>query len=95
MAENEKKVPETAEVSEKETKAVKKEAKSKKDKKPSRVIAWFRTTKAELKKISWTPKKTLIKNTIIALGGMAALGVVIALLDFVFNRAIAALSIIF
>ncbi|MBQ1975934.1 MAG: preprotein translocase subunit SecE [Clostridia bacterium] len=95
MAENEKKVPETAEVSEKETKAVKKEAKSKKDKKPSRVIAWFRTTKAELKKISWTPKKTLVKNTIIALGGMAALGVVIALLDFVFNRAIAALSIIF
>ena len=95
MAENEKKVPETAEVSEKETKAVKKEAKSKKDKTPSRVIAWFRTTKAELKKISWTPKKTLIKNTIIALGGMAALGVVIALLDFVFNRAIAALSIIF
>jgi preprotein translocase SecE subunit len=95
MAENEKKVPETAEVSEKETKAVKKEAKSKKDKKPSRVIAWFRTTKAELKKISWTPKKTLIKNTIIALGGTAALGVVIALLDFVFNRAIAALSIIF
>ena len=65
MAENEKKVPETAEVSEKETKAVKKEAKSKKDKKPSRVIAWFRTTKAELKKISWTPKKTLIKNTAI------------------------------
>ena len=60
-----------------------------------RVIAWFRTTKAELKKISWTPKKTLVKNTIIALGGMAALGVVIALLDFVFNRAIAALSIIF
>ena len=95
MAENEKKVPETVEVSEKETKAVKKEAKSKKDKKPSRVIAWFRTTKAELKKISWTPKKTLVKNTIIALGGMAALGVVIALLDFVFNRAIAALSIIF
>ena len=95
MAENEKKVPETAEVSEKETKAVKKEAKSKKDKKPSRVIAWFRTTKAELKKISWTPKKTLIKNTIIALGGMAALGVVIALLYFVFNRAIAALSISF
>ena len=95
MAENEKKVPETAEVADKETKAVKKEAKSKKDKKPSRVIAWFRTTKAELKKISWTPKKTLIKNTIIALGGMAALGVVIALLDFVFNRAIAALSIIF
>ena len=95
MAENEKKVPETAEVSEKETKAVKKETKSKKDKKPSRVIAWFRTTKAELKKISWTPKKTLIKNTIIALSGMVALGAVIALLDVFFNAAIAALEIIF
>lgn len=95
MAENEKKVPETAEVSEKETKAVKKEAKSKKDKKPSRVIAWFRTTKAELKKISWTSKKTLLKNTTIALVGMVALGAVIALLDYVFNTAIGALSLIF
>lgn len=95
MAENEKKVPETAVVSEKETKAVKKDAKSKKDKKPSRVIAWFRTTKAELKKISWTPKKTLIKNTTIALVGMIALGAVIALLDYVFNTAIGALSLIF
>lgn len=95
MAENEKKVPETAEVSEKETKAVKKEAKSKKDKKPSRVIAWFRTTKAELKKISWTSKKTLLKNTTIALVGMIALGAVIALLDYVFNTAIGALSLIF
>ena len=95
MAENEKKVPETAVVSDTETKAVKKDTKSKKDKKPSRVIAWFRTTKAELKKISWTPKKTLIKNTVIALSGMVALGAVIALLDFLFNRAIAALSIIF
>ena len=95
MAENEKKVPETAVVSEKEIKAVKKDAKSKKDKKPSRVIAWFRTTKAELKKISWTPKKTLIKNTTIALVGMIALGAVIALLDYVFNTAIGALSLIF
>ena len=95
MAENEKKVPETAVVSEKETKAVKKDAKSKKDKKPSRVIAWFRTTKAELKKISWTPKKTLIKNTTIALVGMIALGAVIALLNYVFNTAIGALSLIF
>ena len=95
MAENEKKVPETAEVSEKETKAVKKEAKSTKDKKPSRVIAWFRTTKAELKKISWTSKKTLLKNTTIALVGMIALGAVIALLDYVFNTAIGALSLIF
>ena len=95
MAENEKKVSEAAEVSANETKAVKKEAKSKKDKKPSRVIAWFRTTKAEMKKISWTPKKTLIKNTTIALVGMAVLGLGIAILDVIFNRAIAALEIIF
>ena len=64
-------------------------------KKPSRVIAWFRTTKAELKKISWTSKKTLLKNTTIALVGMIALGAVIALLDYVFNTAIGALSLIF
>ena len=95
MAENEKKVPETAEASKEEAKVVKKDAKSKKDKKPSRVIAWFRTTKAELKKISWTPKKTVIKNTVIALSGMVGLGAVIAILDFLFTRAIGALSIIF
>ena len=56
MAENEKKVPETAEVADKETKAVKKDVKTKKEKKPSRIIAWLRTTKAEMKKIAWTPK---------------------------------------
>ena len=51
MAENEKKVPETAEVADKETKAVKKDAKIKKEKKSPRFIAWLRTTKAEMKKI--------------------------------------------
>ena len=95
MAENEKKVPETADVSAKETKAVKKDEKTKKEKKPSRALAWLRTTKAELKKIAWTPKKTLIKNTTISLIGMIVLGAAIALLDYVFNTAIGALSMLF
>ena len=95
MAENEKKVPETAEVADKETKAVKKDAKIKKEKKSPRFIAWLRTTKAELKKIAWTPKKTLIKNTTISLIGMIVLGAAIALLDYVFNTAIGAHSMLF
>ena len=95
MAENEKKVPETAEVADKETKAVKKDVKTKKEKKPSRIIAWLRTTKAEMKKIAWTPKKTVIRNTTFSLVGMIVLGAAIALLDYVFSTAFGALSMIF
>jgi len=103
MAENEKKTQDTEvteAASEKETKvAEKKESKPAKVKsdKPSivsRAAAWFRATRAELKKIVWTPKQAVIRNTLLTLVVMAAFGLVIGLLDYAFSSAIVGLSLI-
>ncbi len=96
MAENEKKVPAEAETKE-VAKAGAKAAKVK-EKKPSlfsKIGAWFRTTKAELKKIAWTPRKTLGKNTLVVLVSMVVLAAVIWLLDVTFLSAIDGLRAIF
>ena len=101
MAENEKKTQDTeVTASEKETKvAAKKESKPAKAKsdKPSivsRASAWLRATRAELKKIVWTPKQTVIRNTLLTLVVMAVFGLVIGLLDYAFSSAIVGLSLI-
>ena len=55
--------------------AVKKE-----DTKPGffkRVGKWFREMKSELKKVIWPTRKTLVKNTLIAVGVMVAAAIVI------------------
>ena len=96
MAENEKKVPAETETKE-VAKAGAKTAKAK-EKKPSlfsRIGSWFRTTKAELKKIAWTPRKTLWKNTALVLVAMVVLAAVIGLLDYVFSSAIVGLGLLF
>ncbi len=95
MAENENKVPETAEAESKEVAKAGAKAAKAKEKKPSllsRIGAWFRTTKAELKKIAWTPRKMLWKNTLLVFAAMIALAIVIGLLDAVFNEAFLGLS---
>ena len=97
MAENEKKTTEVAEVkAEKPAKDTKKEVSKKKDKPSlgSRILAWCRTTKAELKKIVWTPKKTVLKNTAVTLVGAVALSIIIGILDYLFSSAIVGLSLI-
>ena len=101
MAENEKKTQDTeVTASEKETKvAAKKESKPAKAKsdKPSivsRASAWLRATRAELKKIVWTPKQTVIRNTLLTLVVMAVFGLIIGLLDYAFSSAIVGLSLI-
>ena len=99
MAENEKKTQDT-EAAEKVTKvAAKAESKPHKAKsdKPSigtRISTWFRTTRAELKKIVWTPRKTVIRNSILTIVVMAVFGLVIGLLDYAFSSAIVGLSLI-
>ncbi len=93
MADIEKKASEDA--AEKEPK--KEDAKPKKDKKPSlgsRIVAWFRTTKAELKKIVWPPRKTVLRNTALVLVVMVVLAAVLGLLDYVFSSAVVGLSYI-
>ena len=102
MAENEKKTPDEAVTDAApapETKPEKKDAAkpAKKSGKPSvfsRALAWCRTTKAEMKKIVWTPRKTVLRNTILTLVVMAVSGAVIGLLDYVFSSAIVGLSLI-
>jgi len=103
MAENEKKVQEAA-AEEKETKAVTKakedkpaKAKAKSDK-PSvfaRMAAWCRSTKAELKKVVWTPRKAVVRNTGLTLAAVAVFAMGIGLLDYIFSAVINGLSRIF
>ena len=44
---------------------------------------WFKTLKAEFKKISWPDKKTLFKQTVAVIGTTIVLGILIAVFDFV------------
>ncbi len=96
MAENEKKTTENVEAVEAK-KADTKVVKAKKDKPSffSRAAAWFRTTKAELKKIAWTPRKAVLKNTGLVLVAMVLLAAVIGVLDVAFSKGIVGLSSIF
>ena len=42
-----------------------------------RTAKWFREMKSELKKVVWPSKKTIVKNSLIALGVMAVSAVVL------------------
>ncbi len=42
-----------------------------------RIAKWFREMKSELKKVVWPSKKTIVKNSLIALGVMAVSAVVL------------------
>jgi len=91
MAENENKTPETVEAKEEKVAKADKKAVAVKEKKPSvisRAAGWLRTTKAELKKIVWTPRKTVLKNTALVLVAMVVMGAAIGLLDAAFRSAI-------
>jgi len=60
------------------TKAV--TAVKKDDSKPGffkRIGKWFREMRSELKKVVWPSRKTLVKNTLIAVGVMVAAAIVI------------------
>ena len=60
------------------TKAV--TAVKKDDSKPGffkRIGKWFREMRSELKKVIWPSRKTLVKNTLIAVGVMVAAAIVI------------------
>lgn len=66
-----------AENTEKAVKA-EKTAKAEKAKKPS----WFKGLKAEFKKIIWPDKKTLVKQTVAVIACSIALGIIIAVIDW-------------
>ena len=76
--------------SEKEVKNEKPAKKAKKNKKPfgEKVKSFFRVYKSELKKITWTPKETVRKNSIVVLVVVAATAAVLGVLDLVFTKGI-------
>lgn len=88
MADKEIKTAETAE---------KKPAKKKSDK-PSvfkRMGAWFKSCRAELKKVVWASWDSVRSNSVMVIVSILILGVVIGALDYLFSQAIVTLSVIF
>ena len=51
-------------------------------KKPNRIAKFFRDYKSELKKITWSPFKSVKANTILVIVLVVVLSLAIALLDF-------------
>lgn len=86
-------------MAEKETKtSAGKETKApaaKKEKKPSlfsRIGAWFRSLRAETKKITWASWSSVRKNTIIVLVCIIILGAVLAVVDYLLSGTISGLG---
>ena len=63
--------------------------------KREKVGKYFRSIKSEFKKIVWSPRDQVRKNTIVVIVVVVALAAVIALADLVFMKGITALSILF
>ncbi len=76
-----------------ETKKVKK--KSDKPSLWSRIAAFGRSLKSEVKKISWSPWTEVRKNTLVVVVVIAICAVALAIVDYVFLQGITALGKIF
>lgn len=76
--------------------AEKKPVKAKKNKPSlfSRMAAWFRSVKAELKKIVWASPKSVRSNTIMVLIALVVFAAAIGLIDLIFHKFIDILSIL-
>lgn len=83
-------------MAEKETKAVKatKKEKSGKPSLFSRIAAWFRSCRAELKKITWSSWSSVRTNTIMVLVTIIVVSAAIGLVDLLFSQGIVILSIL-
>ena len=66
-----------------------------KEKKKGRVSGAWKGFKSELKKIVWSSKNDVKKNTIVVVVAIVALAIVVGLLDFAFNKGIVALGQLF
>lgn len=60
-------------------------AKTEKTEKGSKMESWMNGLKAEFKKIIWPDQKTLVKQTGAVVAVSIVLGVMIALLNFIFQ----------
>ena len=85
-------------MAEKETKVLEadnKPKKAKKEKKKGRIKNAWNGFKSEFKKIVWSPRDQVRKNTIVVVVAVVALAIIIALADLVFMKGITALSVLF
>ena len=78
-----------------EKKNVKKSKKSDKPSFFSKVAAFFRSIKSEMKKISWSPANDVRKNTLVVLVVLIVCAAALAVVDFVFLQGITALGKLF
>ena len=63
--------------------------------KREKLKVWLLSYKSELKKIVWSSKNDVKKNTIVVVVAVVALAIVVGLLDFEFNKGIVALGQLF
>ncbi len=77
-----------AEKEAKEVKAVAKKetAKSKKPSVLSRIAAWFRSCKSEMKKVVWAKWPAVRSNTIMVLACIVIVSAAIGIVDFLFSQ---------
>ena len=60
----------------------------------SRLVAWFRGVKAEMKKIVWESPKAVLRNTVMVLRALVMFGIAIGFLDVIFSKFIYILGIL-
>ena len=60
--------------------------------KREKLKVWLLSYKSELKKIVWSSKQDVKKNTIVVIVAVLAIAIVVGLLDFAFNKGIIALG---
>ena len=67
----------------------------KKDKKPNRVVRWFKDLKGELKKVTWPSAKDTLKNVAVVIVCVLIVGVMIWVFDWVVKMVVEALLNLF
>ena len=82
---------EKTEVKAQEKKTEKKPAKDKKPSLLSRIGKFFREYKAELKKVTWASREDTFRNTVVVGVTVIVVGVVIGVLDLLFNEGLSIL----
>ena len=63
--------------------------------KREKLKVWLLSYKSELKKIVWSSKQDVKRNTIVVIVAVVAIAIVVGLLDFAFNKGIVALGKLF
>ncbi len=70
-------------------------APKKKEKKPNRILKWFKDLKGELKKVTWPTAKDTLKNVGIVIACVIFVGIFIWVFDFLARAVIEALLSLF